>query len=235
MLSMAILAGGLATRLGEISKEKPKCLIEVNGRPFVDWQLERLIESGYSKFVFCVSHKSESIKKYLGDGTDRGIEILYSVDGEKQLGTGGALKKAIPLLTEKFGVIYGDSYLPIDTKKIENQFLMSDLLGAMTIYKNYDQFDKSNVEFEKGKILNYAKGTSNPKMKYIDYGLSYFRAEAFSTYPEGKSFDLSELLEFLVREQHIMGFEVHERFYEIGSMAGIEDFRTYLERKIHEF
>ena len=105
MLPLAILAGGYATRLGSLTKEIPKCLIEVNGKPFVDWQLDLLIKNGFSDFVFCTSYKSNLVEKYLGDGSNRGVSIRYSLDGETQLGTGGAVLKALPILGETFGVI----------------------------------------------------------------------------------------------------------------------------------
>ena len=85
MLPLAVLAGGFATRLGELGRNSPKCLIKVNGRPFVDWQLDLLTKNGYSDFVFCVSYKSDAIQKYLGDGSNRGVNIEYSFDGEIQL------------------------------------------------------------------------------------------------------------------------------------------------------
>ena len=123
MLPIAILAGGYATRLGSLTKELPKCLIEINGRPFVDWQLDLFLNYGYSEFVFCVSYKSNLVQEYLGDGSDRGISIQYSLDGETQLGTGGAILNALPKLGKVFGVIYGDSYLPINYRLVEQEFL----------------------------------------------------------------------------------------------------------------
>ncbi len=123
MLPLAILAGGFATRLGQLTTKTPKCLIKINGRPFVDWQLDLLIDSGYTDFIFCVSYKSEEVQEYLGDGSDKGVSIRYSLDGDTQLGTGGAIQKALPKLGEAFGVIYGDSYLPINYASEEQYFL----------------------------------------------------------------------------------------------------------------
>ena len=122
MLPLAILVGGYGTRLGSLTKEVPKCLIEINGRPFVDWQLDLLVANGFSDFVFCVSHKSKVIQNYLGDGANRDISIRYSTDGATQLGTGGAIQKALSKLGDNFGVIYGDSYLPINYQAVEQDF-----------------------------------------------------------------------------------------------------------------
>ena len=230
MLPLAILAGGYATRLGSLTKDFPKSLIEIDQRPFVDWQLDLLVKSGYSDFVFCISYKSELIQNHLGDGSRWGARIRYSLDGETQLGTGGAIQKALPLLGKSFGVIYGDSYLPIDYSAIENIFLNSGGEAMMTIYQNRNELDLSNVEFANGSLINYQKGTNDPKMHHIDYGLIFFREEAFSNLVLRGSFDLSELCHRLSTKKKLEGFEVFQRFYEIGSVSGIKEFSEYLRK-----
>ena len=230
MLPLAILAGGYGTRLGSLTTNTPKCLIEINGRPFVDWQLDLLIKNGYSEFVFCVSHKSEEVQEYLGDGSSRGIRIRYSRDGAIQLGTGGALQKAIPLLGEAFGVIYGDSYLPINYLTVEGEFLNATYPALMTVYQNKNQFDSSNVEFVAGSIKNYQKGNNDKKMQHIDYGLTYFRSDTFLPWSSESTFDLSEVCHELSVDGHLGGFEVLERFHEIGSIYGIQKFSEYLRK-----
>jgi MurNAc alpha-1-phosphate uridylyltransferase len=234
MLPLAILAGGYATRLGSLTAEIPKCLIEINGRPFVDWQLDLLIKNGYSDFVFCVSYKSEAIQEYLGDGSDRGVSIQYSLDGNTQLGTGGAVQKAIPRLGDRFGVIYGDSYLPTNYVSVEQDFLSSNSGALMTVYKNQNQYDASNVKFVNGKIVNYEKGANNKDMRHIDYGITLFRSAAFRPWGDQSSFDLSEVCHQLARRGELLGFEVFERFYEIGSLQGIKEFSQYLKGTSHE-
>ena len=228
MLPIAILAGGFATRLGEFSKNLPKSLIDINGRPFVDWQMELLADAGYTKFIFCLSHKSTLIQGHLGDGSKFGVQIKYSLDGDAQLGTGGAIKKALPLLGSKFAVIYGDSYLPIDFNKVEKNFIQTRAQALMTVYRNEGSFDSSNVEFVKGQLTKYDKKNTNPRMFYIDYGLSYFQNQVFDTYPSDTSFDLSEVSYALSQSKKLSGFEVFRRFYEIGSVSGIRDLSTAL-------
>jgi MurNAc alpha-1-phosphate uridylyltransferase len=234
MLPLAILAGGYATRLGLLTTETPKCLIEINGRPFVDWQLELLIEHGYSDFVFCVSYKSDAVQEYLGDGSSRGARIQYSLDGDTQLGTGGAIQKALPKLGDKFGVIYGDSYLPINYPAVEQFFLNSRSHALMTVYENKNEYDSSNVEFIDGKLINYEKGSNSRQMHHIDYGISFFRETAFRPWQNLSSFDLSEVCHQLATQGELLGFEVFERFYEIGSLHGIEEFTQYLKEAFNE-
>jgi MurNAc alpha-1-phosphate uridylyltransferase len=230
MLPIAILAGGFATRLGSLTESTPKCMLEISGRPFVDWQLDLLVESGYTDFVFCVSYKSDVVAKYLGDGRSRGVNIQYSLDGESQLGTGGAIQKAIPLLGDAFGVIYGDSYLPINYLALEQGFINSRSQALMTVYKNHDQFDVSNVEFLDGRLINYEKGSKNKNMRHIDYGITYFREVAFCQWTDQSSFDLSKVCHQLAKEGKLDGLEVFERFYEIGSTQGIEELSEYLRK-----
>jgi MurNAc alpha-1-phosphate uridylyltransferase len=230
MLPLAILAGGFGTRLGSLTKDYPKCLLEINGRPFVDWQLELLCKNGYSDFVFCVSYKSEIIQDYLGDGNQFGARIRYSLDGEKQLGTGGAIRKALPFLGDKFGVIYGDSYLPIPYSLVQEKFIKSNLDGLMTVYKNSNEFDVSNAEYANDYIIDYDKDARNVKMKHIDFGLSYFSARIFSDRKLGACFDLSEIVKELAKNRQLGGFEASTRFYEIGSEIGLQEFSDHLRK-----
>jgi len=234
MLPLAILAGGYATRLGDLATETPKCLIEINGRPFVDWQLELLMKNGYSEFIFCVSYKSELVQEYLGNGRDRGVNIQYSLDGPSQLGTGGAIQNALPQLGDKFGVIYGDSYLPTNYFAAEKMFVSSRSQALMVVYENQNQFDSSNVEFVNGKLVNYEKGTINKGMRHIDYGVTFFRNTAFRPWGDQSSFDLSEVCHQLAKEKQLDGYEVFERFYEIGSVKGIEELSQHLRRVSNE-
>lgn len=235
MLPIAILAGGLATRLGPITSNVPKSLIKINGIPFIDWQLQLLKKSGYENFVLCLSHKSDTIIKHVGNGSRFGVNIEFSLDGGSQLGTGGAIKKALPLLGENFAVIYGDSYLPINFKEVETSFLNSRVLALMTVFRNGGQFGTSNVEFLGNRVIRYSKDEVKSKMEFIDYGITYFQSEAFNTTPMSDSFDLASLLSELSSTKKLAGFEIFNRFYEIGSRLGIKELSEYLEGFTNEF
>lgn len=230
MLTVAILAGGLATRLGQLTAESPKSLLDIAGRPFVDWQLKLLSKAGVEKVVFCIGHKAEMIQKYVGDGQRYDIDVYYSEDGNTQLGTGGAIKKALALLGDEFMVLYGDSYLPIDYRAVENAFWMNGKPGLMTVYQNEGAFDVSNVIFQTGELIRYAKGQASREFSHIDFGLSVFKNSVFDPYPEGEKIDLSNICEALSDSNLLAGFELHERFYEIGSHEGIQSFTKYIER-----
>ena len=230
-IPVAILAGGFATRLRPITEKIPKSLIFVAGKPFLAHQLELLRSRGLRRVVLCVGHLGEMIQRDFGDGSQFGVRIDYSFDGPKLLGTGGAIKQALPLLGGNFFVLYGDSYLPIEYRPVADFFQHSDKLGCMTVYRNEGRHDTSNVVFRNGQIEVYDKKNRTSEMKHIDYGLSLFKSAAFDLFPADKPFDLAEVMGKLVRERQLAGYEVHERFYEIGSPAGLAELETLLKSK----
>ena len=179
MLPVAILAGGLATRLGALTAKVPKSLIQIAGEPFVAHQLRLLQSSGIQQVILCVGHLGEMIEDAVGDGSAYGVKVEYSYDGETLLGTAGAIRTALIQVGRKFFRMYGDSYLACDYAAIEREFLQSGKLGLMTVFRNDGRWDASNVEFEAGRILAYSKKNRTSRMRYIDYGLGVFRAEAF--------------------------------------------------------
>jgi dTDP-glucose pyrophosphorylase len=227
---VAILAGGLATRLRPITEKIPKVLVPVAGRPFLAHQLELLRTQGIKRAVLCLGHLGEMVEREFGDGAAERVALEYSYDGPALLGTGGALKRALPRLGEKFFVLYGDSYLPTPFEPIAESFERSGRLGLMTVYRNEGQYDTSNVVFGDGEIKIYDKKRSLPEMRHIDYGLSLFRREVFERYPADQALDLADVMRDLVTEKQLAGYEVKERFYEIGSHAGLEELDALLSR-----
>jgi len=228
MLPVAILAGGLATRLYPITLTIPKSLVKVAGKPFIFYQLKYLRQQGIKKVDLCTGHLGEMIKSYVGDGSKFDLKILYSLDGNKLLGTGGAIKKALPLLGDKFFVLYGDTFLPIKFDLIEKDFLSSNKLCLITVLKNNDKWDKSNIFFENNLLIKYNKKNPSIKMEYIDYGLSAVSASIFDSYSNGIFFDLSNVYETLSTKKQLKGFEVYERFYEIGTPNSLLETEKYL-------
>jgi NDP-sugar pyrophosphorylase family protein len=225
---VAILAGGLATRLRPLTEKIPKVLLPVAGKPFLAHQLELLRAQGLTRAVLCVGFLGEMIERDFGDGRHWGVQLDYSFDGPVLLGTGGALQKALPLLGEKFFVLYGDSYLPMRFQPVADCFERSGKLGLMTVFHNQNRFDTSNVWFGDGEIKVYDKKNRLPQMQHIDYGLSALSAAAFQEYPEGAAFDLADVLGRLVTRKQLAGYEVKERFYEIGSPAGLAELEGLL-------
>ena len=227
-LPVAILAGGLATRLRPITERIPKSLVEVAGKPFAAHQLELLRRHGSTEVVFCVGYLADQVQTALGDGSRWGMRLQYVFDGPTLLGTGGALRRALPRLGDAFLVLYGDSYLECDYAAVEQAFKDSGKLGLMTVYRNDDHWDRSNVLFSDGRILRYDKHSRTPDMRHIDYGLGAFRVEPFDHYAAEQAFDLAEVYQDLIAKDQLAGFEVAERFYEIGSPEGLEETRQHL-------
>ena len=228
MLPVAILAGGLATRLRPITERIPKALIEVAGKPFIFHQLEYLRKEGIEKIVLCLGYLCEMIQEEVGDGSKFDLDISYSYDGDFLLGTGGSIKKALPLLDENFYVLYGDSFLPIHFSPVEESFLNSKKPALMTVILNENKWDKSNVIFKDGIVLEYNKKEPKSEMKFIDYGLGVLSKSLFDKFEEKVAFDLADLYHVLSIQNQLASFEVNERFYEIGSHQGIKETELYL-------
>ena len=222
-LTVAILAGGLATRLRPITEKIPKLLVEVAGEPFFSHQLRLLRRNGLTRLVLCVGHLGEKIVEQYGDGAKFGVRIEYAFDGAKLLGTGGALIQALPRLGEAFYVLYGDSYLPLDYRAVGDAFLASGKPGLMTVYENQERYDTSNVWFEAGEIKVYDKKNKIRQMHHIDYGLGVFRPAAFAGWARDAAVDLADVQTALARQGRLAGYEVGSRFYEIGSPEGLAE------------
>jgi NDP-sugar pyrophosphorylase family protein len=222
-LPVAILAGGLATRLQPLTQTVPKSLIPVNGEPFVAHQLRMLQSKGVRRVVLCVGHLGEQIEAFVESGSRFGVKAAYSYDGGNLLGTGGALRKAAALLGHAFLVIYGDSYLDCDYAAVEQAFRQSRREALMTVYRNEGRWDKSNVQFRDGRIVRYSKTDRCPEMAHIDYGLGAIRTRALERIPGEVQFDLARFYEQTLALGQLAAYEVRERFYEIGSFSGIRE------------
>jgi NDP-sugar pyrophosphorylase family protein len=227
----ALLAGGLATRLRPITRTIPKAMVEVAGRPFIDHQLALLRRNGICRVVLCLGYLGEQIEQHLGSGVKHGLTLQYSHDGDRLLGTGGALRRALPLLGDAFWVLYGDSYLDIDYRAVLAHFASSQALGLMTVFHNENRWDRSNVVFHKGRLLCYSKRTPTPEMKHIDYGVSLLRREVLASLPAEVPSDLADLLSVMAARGELIGHEVTRRFYEIGSHRGLEETQQYLQAR----
>lgn len=229
---VVILMGGLGTRLG--LTDRPKAMADINGRPFFDYELMLLKRWGFWRFLFLVGHQAEMVEHCYGDGSGQGVEIRYSRDGRTQLGTGGALKQAEEALDESFILLYGDSFMDMDYRELVYRYWLerkAGKAGVMTVLKNENRYDKSNVIFRDGALLLYDKAEQSTDMKYIDYGVSMLSKEVLAGIEPGRACDLSELLTALSKAGKLAGQEVSKRFYEIGSPASREEFAAYAKQR----
>ncbi len=225
---IVILSGGLATRLRPVTEKIPKSLLDISGKPFISRQLELLKSKGFNNIVICAGYLGEKIFQFVKNGEDFGLKVEFSYDGETLLGTGGAIKKALPVLSDIFFVMYGDSYLNIEYSVVLDYFKAVNYSGLMTIFKNKNKWDKSNVWFKENKIVQYDKKNKNENMHYIDYGLGILKKSVFQNYfLKQEHFDLETVYKTLIGDNQLTGFEVSERFYEIGSYEGLEETKNY--------
>ncbi|HYL38719.1 MAG TPA: sugar phosphate nucleotidyltransferase [Bryobacteraceae bacterium] len=227
-MQCVILAGGLGTRMRPLTEACPKTLLPVRGRPFAWHQLHWLAAHGITDVVYCIGHHGDLIRRYWASEPRPVPSIRYVDEGAQLRGTGGALRLARDrgVLDESFLALYGDSFLPVELAPIWRAFQASGAPALMTVLRNQGRWDRSNANYHDGRVTLYDK-SGRPGMEYIDYGLSAFRRELFDTVPE-EVFDLAALLHELSVRGQLAGFEVEERFYEIGSPDGLRDLERYL-------
>jgi MurNAc alpha-1-phosphate uridylyltransferase len=229
-MQAVVLAGGLATRMRPHTLTLPKSLLEVAGRPFIDWQLERLAACGLREVVLCIAHLGERIREHVGDGARWGVRVAWSEDGGKLLGTAGALRAALPLLAPTFLVTYGDSYLPFDYadpfRALEQH---ADCDGVMAVYKNDGRWDASNVVTDGAWVIRYEKGGARDStFDHIDYGATALRRAVIEALPAGGALGLDVLQHDLARAKRLRACVARARFFEMGSPEGLAELDRYL-------
>ena len=236
-MQVVVLMGGLGTRLKDYTKECPKSLVDVEGRPFFDYSLALLRHHGFKKFLFLIGYRAEMIEEYYKDGSDLGISIQYCYDGEKLLGTGGAVRRAYDMLEDDFILMYGDSFMDIDYEETLYRYFEGKSRGMqalMTVLKNGNRFDKSNVVMDGTEILLYDKMNTTPEMDYIDYGVCVYEKQLFAAYEKDVKFDVAEIQNKLSLEKKMAAHIVMKRFYEIGSPESLKEFREYVKYRFEE-
>jgi len=223
----------MATRLHPISERIAKSMVEVAGEPFIAHQLKLLAGEGVHRVVICCGHFHEQIEQFVGTGRRFGLQVLYSYDGAKPLGTGGALLRALPLLGSEFMVMYGDSYLDVRLAPIVKAFRDSRASGLMTVLRNENLWDSSNILFEDGRISVYDKIHRTSAMRHIDFGLGCLRPEAFDDKRPDEAFDLAEVYRRLIDRSQLAAYEVSTRFYEIGTPAGLAETDSHIRARLN--
>ena len=229
-MQAVILAGGVAMRLRPLTEKIPKSMLPISGKPFLEHQIALLRANGITDIVVCVGFLSSEITEYFGDGSKFGVRITYSHEGEPLLGTGGAVRKAAPLLQDIFAVTYGDSYLMIDYADLFRAFAASKLPAMMVVYRNEDRWDRSNVKIADGMVTFYSKGERPPNTVYIDAGVSIYRKETLRMMPPEDPVGLDRLMHDLTNKRLLGAYETDQRFYEIGSFSGLEELQQVFTR-----
>lgn len=227
-MQAVIVAGGLATRLGEIARDCPKSMVRILGRPFLAYQLALLRRGGVGDVVICLGHLGDQVEDFFGDGRRYGVTLRYSRE-DTPLGTAGALKNAAALLDERFFVMYGDSYVPLDFSTVFDYFLARHARALMTVYRNEDRYDMSNTTVQDGLVVRYSKTERTTDTVFIDYGVTLLSRESLDDVPGHCFCGLEDLFPRLIAKNQLLAYEVKERFYEIGSIQGLRDFTRRVE------
>jgi MurNAc alpha-1-phosphate uridylyltransferase len=232
-LQCVILAGGLGTRMRGVAPGEPKSMIPVAGKPFIAWQLQWLSAQGVTDIVVCIGYRGDQIREFVQGGERFGVRVTYVDEGENLKGTAGALRLAIDedRLRPSFLVMYGDSYLNVSVQSVAGAFTSTASPALMTVYRNHGKWEKSNVVFDGANVIRYEKNCPDPPsdMVYLDYGLLALRRDVIIEMVKSDSTsDLAALLGALSAAGTLRGFEVTERFFEIGSPEGLSS----LERQL---
>ena len=229
-MQAVIIAGGLGTRLGSLTSNQPKSMIQILGKPFIEYQFDLLTKGSVTDVVLCLGYQGKQITDYCGDGCKFGVDLKYSFE-EKSLDTAGALKLAAPLLQDYFFTLYGDSYVFIDFKEMMSVLQSKKRIGVMSVYQNHDRFDKSNTAVSDGRVTFYSK-EKRENLKYIDYGVNLFRKDVLQLIPEEEPYSMGALFNRLIEQNELLAYDVKKRFYEIGSVNGLTEFTEYVKGEI---
>lgn len=225
---LILLCGGAGTRLGNLTKDKQKCMIPISDKPFLSYQLDYFEQKGIKEVILSIGYFSEQIEYFIENHYSGSISISLSYDGENQLGTGGAVKKATQNINTPFFVMYGDSFLNISFTDVQSKYILNNG-PLMVIYENNNSYDESNV-FYNGNYINYNKSSPMISSKHIDYGIGIYEYSYFNNFED--CFDLASIQEKFSNLKQLQSYEVFERFYEIGSHSGLEEFKNFI--KYHE-
>jgi NDP-sugar pyrophosphorylase family protein len=241
-MQCVILAGGLGTRMRPLTTRIPKALLPVGDTPFAHYQLSWLARHGVQRVVYSIAVLGEMIRDFVGDGGRWGLSVSYVEDGKELVGTGGALRRVSDagLLHDPFLVLYGDSFLPFDFRQLMRAFERQARSAMMAVYQNQGRYDAGNVHYADGVVRLYQKGKpagTQPDMNYIDYGISVLRRSVVSEHVSaGHNNDLADIYHRLSLQNLLAGWEVGERFYEVGSPAGLRDFESWVaEHPVHSW
>ena len=226
-MQIVILAGGLGTRLGKLTRNTPKSLVRVSGKPFLEYQLEFLKKGGIENILLCTGHMGEQIERYFGCGAKYGVNIIYSHE-EKPLGTAGALKRIENQLDDPFFTMYGDSYVFLDFGQIMSYFQSHDKLALMAVFKNFDKYDRSNTVVQGNLVKRYSKKEKTKDMVHVEYGVNIFRKSVLGMIPENQFYSMDDLFPDLIEQEQLLAYEANQRFYEIGSPKGFKEFEQFI-------
>jgi NDP-sugar pyrophosphorylase family protein len=224
-----ILAGGLGTRMRPITETIPKPMIEVAGKPFLEWQLKLLRSGGIANALLLVAYLGKQIEEYFGNGAKTGGCVEYSYE-RSPLGTGGALKNAEAKLRDWFVLVNGDTFLAIDYEKLMRDFVGADCQAMIVAYEKpvmataevpADGLPGNLGVGPDGKVTAYRKREPEG-LTHIDAGVIVLKKEILAALSAGRKCSLEEeVYPQLITRGAMRAWVTAEPFYDMGSPAGL--------------
>lgn len=230
-MQVAILAGGMGTRLRPMTEKIPKPMVEAAGKPFLEHEISLLKQGGILDYVLCVGYRGEQVEEYFGDGRRWGVRVRYSYDGEELMGAAGALKRAEPLLHDRFFVTYGDAYLRADYRRMMAAFVASGSLAMMAVLHNKNRYGNSDLDVRAGRVVRYDKKAGGKGLEWVNFGVSAMRKRALDFIPKGRACGEEEFYGKLIERGELRAYPVRNRFYEIGTPKSLAEFERFFARR----
>lgn len=243
-MQAVILAGGAGTRLRPLTLDTPKSMIDINGKPFLQYIIEELKKSGVINIVLCIGYLADKFKEYFSDGSKLGVNIDYSVEKEF-LGTAGAIKLAKDELEDEYFVVNGDTYLHLDYMEAYKEFKKAKKLGLMVVYDNSEKVADCNIavdeqgmvaaygkkeQLKKGDQLIELKAEPGKEYKYVDAGVYVFKKEILSLIDGGKFVSLEgDIYPELIRRRELKAYVTGQRYYDLGTPERLQLIRKVLK------
>ncbi len=223
---LVLLNGGFGKRVKSISKQKPKCLIKFKKKSFLYWQLNMFRENGIKEVIICAGYKNQFISQEIKKLNIDNLKIKI-IKENYPLGTGGAIKNCKKSLKNFFYVTYGDSWLNLRFSNLKKKFLKSKSKNIITVIdKKKIKNHQPNILIKNNKVIDYCKNKEN--YNFIDYGLMIFNRTIFNKIKK-KRFDLSYIINKLISSKSTDYYKVKSKFYEIGSLKGIKEFKEIIK------
>lgn len=235
-MQCVVLAGGLGTRMSRFTSTLPKALIPVRGVPFLRLKLEGLADQGVTDVIISTGHLGDQIEDEVRNHAPAGQTVRCIADGPELLGTGGALRRVSEEvdLDQSFLLTYGDSHLPCDHRHVFESFDPAHFDGLMTLWPVGATGERPNATLSADRVTDYDKQTLTPAMAWVDYGLLVLKRDAVEQMiPPRTPCDLANFCSQLARTGRLQGLEVPERYFEIGSEAGLAQLEDHLDQKGH--
>ena len=232
-----ILAGGLGTRLRPITTQMPKVMVTVNGIPFLEHQLRLLRRYCITDILVLSGYMGQCIEEYFGDGRRFGLNVQYSRE-RVPLGTGGGLRYAAPLLEERFLLLYGDSYLPMDYQDLCQERDSKGVKCAIAVYDNSraDSGVHNNIQLDRqGYVIQYRKQyVDDARFSHVDAGVLACRRSIVEFIPPDESVSLEEsIFPLLIAQRQLFAYKTAQRFFDIGTSERLNTFKEFLSHDSH--